>query len=111
VLRKHDFCLSAGLTEKKLAKLVESGRLFPVFFGPEAYYPAFFLSTTIFRDDFRKVIRGLGKIDPWSMFDFFTTAIESLGGATPLQRLSAGDVTPVVREATTAAEQYARLFP
>lgn len=111
VLRKHDFCTSAGLTEKKLAKLVESQRVFAVFFGPEAYYPAFFLSTTIFRDDFRKVIRGLGKIDPWSMFDFFTTAIESLGGATPLQRLSAGDVTPVVREATTAAEQYARLFP
>ncbi|MDR6392573.1 hypothetical protein [Paraburkholderia phenoliruptrix] len=111
VLRKHDFCNSAGLTEKKLAKLVESQRVFAVFFGPEAYYPAFFLSTTIFRDDFRKVIRSLGKVDPWSMFDFFTTPIESLGGATPLQRLSAGYVKPVVHEATTAAEQYARLFP
>lgn len=111
VLRMHDFRISAGLTEKKLAKLVESQRVFRVYFGPEAFYPAFFLSTTIFRDDFRKVIRGLGKVDPWSMFDFFTTAIEALGGATPLQRLSAGDVKPVVQEAKTAAEQYARLFP
>ncbi|MGY6255511.1 hypothetical protein ACXIVK_18780 [Paraburkholderia caledonica] len=111
VLRKHDFCISAGLTEKKLARFVESQRVFHVFFGPEAYYPAFFLSTTIFRDDFRKVIRSLGKADPWSMFDFFTTPTGSLGGATPLQRLSAGDVEPVLQEAATLAEQYARLFP
>ncbi|MFM0309612.1 hypothetical protein P0D71_17655 [Paraburkholderia sp. RL17-383-BIF-A] len=111
VLRKHDFCISAGLTEKKLAKLVESQRLFPVFFGPEAYYPAFFLSTTIFRDDFRRVIRALGKTHSWTMFDFFTTPIASLNGATPLQRLSAGDVGPVVEDAKSFVEQYARLFP
>lgn len=111
VLREHDFRISAGVTEKKLAKLVESQRVFRVFFGPEAYYPAFFLSPTIFRDDFKKVIRCLGKTDPWAMFDFFTTPIESLGSATPLQRLSAGDVEPVVEEAGSFAEQFARLFP
>lgn len=111
VLRKHDFCNSAGVTEKKLAKLVESQRVFRVFFGPEAYYPAFFLSPSIFRDDFKKVIRALGKTDPWTMFDFFTMSHESLGGATPLQRLSVEDVEPVVEEAATCAEQYARLFP
>ena len=111
VLRKHDFCNSAAVTEKKLAKLVESQRVFRVFFGPEAYYPAFFLSTSIFRDDFKKVIRALGKTDPWTMFDFFTMAHETLGGTTPLQRLSVEDVEPVVEEATTFAEEYARLFP
>lgn len=111
VLRKDDFCNSAGVTEKKLAKLLESQRMFRVFFGPEAYYPAFFLSPSIFRDDFKKVIRALGKTDPWTMFDFFTTSHESLGGATPLQRLSVEDVKPVVEEAATFAEQYARLFP
>lgn len=111
VLRTHDFCNAAGITEKKLDKLVDSGRIFRLYFGPEPYYPAFFLSPMIFRDDFRKVIRSLGKIDSWSMFDFFTTPIESLDGATPLQRLSAEDVKPVVAEAVSFAEQYARLFP
>ncbi len=111
VLRMHDFCAAAGITEKKLDAFIASKRVFRVFFGPEAYYPAFFLSPTIFRDDIRKVIRSLGKTDPWSMFDFFTTPIESLGGATPLQLLSAEEVEPVVQEATTFAEQYARLFP
>ncbi|MFX1715556.1 hypothetical protein [Paraburkholderia sp. A1RO-5L] len=111
VLRKHDFCNAAGVTEKKLTKLVESRRVFRVFFGPEAYYPAFFLSPSIFRNDFKKVIRALGKTDPWTMFDFFMMSHESLGGATPLQRLSVEDVEPVVEEAVTFAEQYARLFP
>ncbi|MEM5345203.1 hypothetical protein [Paraburkholderia azotifigens] len=111
VLREHDFRISASLTEKKLAKFVESQRVFRVFFGPEAYYPAFFLSPTILRDEFKKVIRSLGKTDPWAMFDFFTTPIESLGGATPLQRLSAGAVDSVVQEAATFAEQYAQLLP
>ncbi len=111
VLRKHDFCNSAGVTEKKLAKLVESQRAFRVFFGPEAYYPAFFLSPSIFRDDFKKVIRALGKTDPWTMFDFFTMPHDSLGGATPLQRLSVEDVKPIVEEAASFAEQYSRLFP
>jgi hypothetical protein len=85
--------------------------MFRLHFGPEPYYPAFFLSPMIFRDDFRKVIRRLGKIDSWTMFDFFTTPIESLDGATPLQRLSAEDVKPVMAEAVSFAEQYARLFP
>ncbi|WP_208454772.1 hypothetical protein [Caballeronia sp. BCC1704] len=110
VLRKHDFCNSAGVTEKKLAKLVKSQRVFPVFFGPDAYYPAFFLSPSIFRDDFRNVIRALGKTDGWAMFDFFTTPIESLGSTTPLQRLAAEDVELVVKEASSFAEQFARLF-
>ncbi|MFM0009096.1 hypothetical protein [Paraburkholderia sediminicola] len=111
VLRTHDFCNAAGITEKTLDKYVASNRMFRVYFGPDAYCPAFFLSPMIFRDDFRKVIRRLGKIDSWTMFDFFTTPIESLDGATPLQRLSAQDVAPVVDEAATFAEQYARLFP
>jgi hypothetical protein len=111
VLRTRDFCNAAGISEKKLDRFVDSGRMFRLFFGPEPYYPAFFLSHMIFRDDFRKVIRSLGKADPWTMFDFFTTPIESLGGTTPLQRLSAEDVQPVMAEAATFAEQYARLFP
>lgn len=111
VLRTHDFCDAAGITEKKLDKFVDSGRMFRLYFGPEAYCPAFFLSPMIFRDDFRKVIRCLGTIDSWTMFDFFTTPIESLDGATPLQLLSAQDVAPVVDEAATFSEQYARLFP
>jgi hypothetical protein len=111
VLRTHDFCNASGITEKKLDKFVDSGRMFRLYFGPEPYYPAFFLSPMIFRDDFKKVIRRLGKIDSWSMFDFFTTPIESLDGATPLQRLSAEDVEPVMEEAASFAEQYARLFP
>jgi hypothetical protein len=111
VLRTLDFCNAAGITEKKLDKLVDSGRMFRLYFGPDAYFPAFFLSPMIFRDDIRKVIRSLGKTDSWSMFDFFTTPIASLDGATPLQRLSAQDVEPVVEEAASFAEQYARLFP
>jgi len=85
--------------------------MFRVFFGREAYCPAFFLSSMIFRDDFRKVIRSLGKTDSWATFDFFTTPVESLGGPTPLQWLSVEDVEPVVEEAVAFAEQYARLFP
>lgn len=111
VLRTHDFRNAAGITEKMLDKYVASSRMFRVYFGPEAYYPAFFLTPVIFRDDFRKVIRSLGKIDSWTMFDFFTTPAEALDGATPLQRLSAEDVAPVMAEAATFAEQYARLFP
>jgi hypothetical protein len=111
VLRTHDFCNAAGITEKALDKYVASSRMFRVYFGPDAYCPAFFLSPMIFRDDFRKVIRRLGKIDSWTMFDFFTTPIESLDGATPLQRLAFEDVKSVVEEAATFAEQYARLFP
>jgi hypothetical protein len=111
VLRTNDFCNAAGITEKKLDKFLDSGRMFRLYFGPEPYYPAFFLSPMIFRDDFRKVIRRLGKIDSWTMFDFFTTPIESLDGDTPLQRLAFEDVKSVVEEAATFAEQYARLFP
>ncbi|TDN68869.1 hypothetical protein [Paraburkholderia sp. BL10I2N1] len=111
VLRTSDFCAAAGITEKKLDKYVASSRMFRVYFGPEPYYPAFFLSHMIFRDDFAKVIRRLGEIDSWTMFDFFTTPVDSLGGSTPLQRLSAEDVEPVVEEAVRFAEQYARLFP
>jgi hypothetical protein len=111
VLRTRDFCNAAGIAEKKLDKLVDSGRIFRLYFGPEAYYPAFFLTPMIFRDDFRKVIRRLGKIDSWTKFDFFTTPAEALDGGTPLQRLSAEDVEPVVEEAASFAEQYARLFP
>jgi hypothetical protein len=111
VLRTHDFCNAAGITEKKLEKLIDSGRMFLVCYGPDAYCPAFFLSAMIYRDDFRKVMRSLGKIDAWTMFDFFTTPAESLNGATPLQRLSVEDVEPVVREAVSFAEQYARLVP
>src|SRR6185437_12918128 len=92
VLRTHDFCNAAGITEKTLDKYVASNRMFRVYFGPDAYCPAFFLTPMIFRDDFRKVIRRLGKIDSWTMFDFFTTPIESLDGDTPLQRLSVEDV-------------------
>ncbi|MFL9905669.1 hypothetical protein [Paraburkholderia sp. RL17-337-BIB-A] len=111
VLRTHDFCNAAGITEKTLDKYVASNRMFRVYFGPDAYCPAFFLSPMIFRDDFRKVIRRLDKIDSWTMFDFFTTPIESLDGDTPLQRLSVEDVKSVVKEAATFAEQYTRLFP
>ncbi|WP_241300251.1 hypothetical protein [Burkholderia stabilis] len=111
VLRTHDFCNAAGITEKKLDRFVDSGRMFRVYFGPEPYYPAFFLAPMIFRDDFRKVIRSLGEIDAWTKFDFFTTPIESLNGDTPLQRLSVEDVKSVVKEAAIFAEQFARLFP
>lgn len=111
VLRTHDFCNAAGITEKKLDRFVDSGRMFRLFFGPESYYPAFFLTPMIFRDDFRKVIRSLGEIDSWAMFDFFTTPIESLDGDTPLQRLSVEDVKSVVKEAAIFAEQFARLVP
>jgi hypothetical protein len=111
VLRAHDFCNAAGITEKKLDKLVESKRMFHVYFGPEPFYPAFFLSPMIFRDDFRKVIRRLGKIASWSVFDFFTTPVESLDNATPLQRLAAEDVGSVLKEAGIFAEQFAGLFP
>ncbi|MFM0543710.1 hypothetical protein PQR29_03170 [Paraburkholderia strydomiana] len=111
VLRKLDFCKAAGITEKKLDNYVASNRMFSVHFGPEPYYPAFFLSPMIYRDNIAKVIRRLGAIDSWSIFDFFTTPSESLDGATPLQRLSAEDVKPVVKEAASFAEQYARLFP
>ncbi|QIN62666.1 hypothetical protein SBC1_26820 [Caballeronia sp. SBC1] len=78
---------------------------------PIVAHHAFFLTPMIFRDDFRKVIRRLGKIDSWTKFDFFTTPAEALEGATPLQWLSAEDVKSVVKEAATFAEQYARLFP
>ncbi|MGF6568654.1 hypothetical protein ABH945_000730 [Paraburkholderia sp. GAS333] len=114
LLRTHDFCKAAGITEKMLDKLIAANRMFRVYFGAELYCPAFFLTPMIFRDDFRKVIRSLGKTDPWAMFDFFTTPIESLGlgvPATPLQRLSVEDVEPVVQEAAAFAEQYARLSP
>jgi hypothetical protein len=111
VLRTHDFCNAAGITEKTLDKYVASSRMFRVYFGPDAYIPAFFLTPMIYRDDFRKVIRRLGKIDSWTMFDFFTTPVKTLDGDTPLQRLSVEDVTSVVKEAATFAQQYAHLFP
>lgn len=111
VLGTHDFCNAAGITEKKLDKLVDSGRIFRVYFGPDAYIPAFFLTPMIFRDDFRTVIRRLGKIDSWTMFDFFTTPVNTLDGDTPLQRLSVEDVKSVVKEAATFARQYVQLFP
>ncbi|WP_133062211.1 hypothetical protein [Paraburkholderia hospita] len=111
VLRTHDFCNAAGITEKKLDRFVASRRIFRLFFGPESYYPAFFLAPMIFRDDFRKVIRSLGKIDSWTMFDFFTTPAEALDGDTPLQRLSVEDVKSVVKEAANFGQQYAQLFP
>lgn len=111
LLRAKDFCKAAGITEKKLDKRVASRRMFGVLFGTEYYYPAFFLSPLIYRDDFAKVVRCLGKIDTWTMFDFFTTPVESLGGSTPLQLLKAKDVEPVAEEAATFGKWHTHVHP
>ncbi|MGF6379810.1 hypothetical protein OKW31_002723 [Paraburkholderia atlantica] len=99
VLRTEDFCQAAHITEKQLLKYVASGRIFSVDFGPEPYYPAFFLSSMIYRDDFAKVIRRLGDTPAWSKWDFFTTPIDSQEGSTPLQLLMVEEVETVLKAA------------
>ncbi len=105
VLRRDDFCKAAAMTEKKLSKNVASGRIFSVDLGQEPYYPAFFLPSVIHRNDFAKVIRRLGETPGWEKWDFFTTPIESEGGATPLQLLTIKKVKKVLTVAADFAER------
>jgi hypothetical protein len=107
LLREEDFCLAAHISEKKLNKYVASGQIFSADVGTEPYYPAFFLSRMIDRDDFAKVIRRLGDTPGWSKWDFFTTPTEALGGSTPLQLLKIEEVKTVLKAAVDFAKRYA----
>ncbi|MBR8361364.1 hypothetical protein KDW10_28955 [Burkholderia vietnamiensis] len=111
LLREKDFCLAAHITVKKLGRDVTSGRIFSANAGRARYYPAFFLSQIIDRNDLARVIRRLRDTPGWRKWDFFTTATEALGGRTPLQLLKNGEVETVLMAAAEFAKARASRLP
>ncbi|PRY05601.1 hypothetical protein [Paraburkholderia sp. BL25I1N1] len=111
LLREKDFCLAAHITVKKLGKDLTSGRIFSANAGRARYYPAFFLSHMIGRNDLARVIRRLRDTPGWSKWDFFTTATKELGGWTPLQLLKNGEVKTVLMAAAEFAKGHASQLP
>ncbi|BCQ24731.1 hypothetical protein NK8_29070 [Caballeronia sp. NK8] len=104
LLREKDFCLAANISVEKLRRDVSLRRIFSANAGRARYYPAFFISEIIDRNDLAKVIRRLRDKSGWVMWDFFTTATEELDGRTPLQLLRIGEV----KTALTAAAGFAK---
>ena len=100
LLKAEDLIGASGITEKALAKNINSGRVFAVELGSEPYYPVFFLSKVLDRKVLARVVRRLGDIDGWKKWEFFTTPIASLGGSTPLQLLRVNEVKNVMKAAS-----------
>jgi hypothetical protein len=98
-----DYCKASGITEANLNRSLGARKIFSVELKRKKYVPAFFLSPMIRRRDFARVIRRLGETSGWSRWDFFTTPIATLGGATPLQCLAIQKVKPVVMAAAEFA--------
>jgi len=99
LLRAAIVCQALGITEQRLAKDVESGRIFEVDIESRQYFPAFFLANELDRKQLRKVVRRLEGLTGWEKWEFFTTPRASLAKLTPLQVLLHGDVKQVLQTA------------
>jgi hypothetical protein len=105
LLRAPIFCQALGITERKLAGDVASGRIFSVDLHDNQFYPAFFVTKELERRDLTKVVRVLNGLTGWKKWNFFTKPNSSLGKLTPLQALFNGDVKQVLHAATTFVER------
>lgn len=83
---------------------VGDGRLFYVEHHGGRYFPAFYANLKYPRLALEAVTRILGKLPSGSKLQFFLTRKGSLGGATPLEALAAGDVAKVENAAAAFAE-------
>jgi excisionase family DNA binding protein len=105
MLSSADYCRAAGITEKKLQKHLVAQRLFTVGIGGDRYVPSLFLSGLFERKAFTKVLHRLERLSDWQKYLFFTTALESQGGTTPLQLLMAGSRKQVLNAADEVVSQ------
>ena len=89
------------ITKQAVSKAVKENRMFTLD-GPsgESLYPAFFTDGRYDRRALEKVSKALGCLPGPSKWQFFTTGKASLGGKTPLDALSSGEIDAVL---TTAA--------
>lgn len=93
------------VTRQAVDKRRSKGQLLGVSLGRRGYlYPAWqFLAERVL-PGLERVLAALKEYDPWTQLMFLKTGDIRLGGATPLERLQAGDVDAVV----WAAECYGK---
>ncbi|QSN63479.1 MULTISPECIES: hypothetical protein [unclassified Caballeronia] len=109
LLRAEIVCQALSISEKRLRKDVARRRIFDVDVEGTQYYPAFFLANELNRKHLAKIVRRLGGLDGWSKWGFFTEPNGSLADFTPLQALTRGEVTQVLRIAAALVGRSQKL--
>lgn len=98
-----------GLTRQAVEARRQAGKLlaYPIE-GPRYRYPRWqFDAEDRVLTGLDRVLLALADLSPWSKGKFMTTADLRLNGETPLDRLVAGDIEPVLQAAEAYGEQYA----
>lgn len=94
------------ITKQAVSKAVKEKRMFTLD-GPsgESLYPAFYTDKRYDRRTLGKISKALGDLPGPSKWQFFTTGKASLGGKTPLDALSNGEVDAVLVTAAGFVER------
>jgi len=106
LLASAQLCQRQGVTRQSLSKAVADQRLFALD-GPggRKLYPAFFADATSNKRDLERATLALGALPGAVKWQFFTTPTHSLGGKTPVEALSKGQLDAVLRAATGFRER------
>lgn len=111
LLNRETFLVKSGMTLVQLDRAIADGRLFAVEAGDVHAYPAFYLDTTLSRQEIEAVAQQLADFPGGAKWLFFTTPKGSLAKAsdgvprTPLEALGAGKFERVMQTARGFAEQ------
>ena len=94
-----ELCGHLGLEPTALQQKVEECCLFTLAVGEDRFYPAFYGSSELAREDIERVSKVLGDLPGWAKWMFFMRKDLSLGGHSPLEILEQGDLEEVERAA------------
>lgn len=94
-----EFARRRGWSEEALTRAHRASRVFCFEADGLLVYPAFFLDPRYDVRQLESVCKRLGALPGGSKWQFFVTRKGSLGGATPLEALLAGDFAAVMLSA------------
>lgn len=102
IIPEEELLARTGLSQQALRSAVRGHTMFAFPVQGEwetTYYPAFFSGTEENREALGAVSRALGAVNPLRKYRFFVTALDELGGKTPLEALATKDSINQVIEA------------
>lgn len=104
-LKSEEVASLLSMTRQAVDKKRKNGQLLGISLGRRGYlYPLWQFYEGKVLPGLDKVLTALKEYDPWTQLMFFKTGDIRLDGATPLERLQAGDIEAVV----WAAECYGK---
>jgi hypothetical protein len=107
-LRSEEVASVLNLTRQAVDKRRRNGQLLGISLGRRGYlYPIWQFKDGKVLPGLEKVLAQLKEYDPWTQLMFFQTGDLRLEGATPLERLKAGEIEEVIRAASCYGKQYA----